>query len=119
MTRMHALPYTLWIEAEEWPAGEWTPDDDATDVVVTFADGARWVATFVAYAHVATLVARNRESGDNLGGRYLWASDLVLVDTTARATVEAVVDDLLRDGGFESAFTPFDDVMDAGEGSLS
>jgi hypothetical protein len=114
MSGMHALPYTLWIEAEEWPEGEWTPADDATDVVVTFADGARWVASFVSYAHVATLVQRNRESGENLGGRYLWASDLVLIDSTERAAVEAVVGDLLHDGGFASAFTPFDDAMDAG-----
>ena len=113
------LPYTLWIEAEHWPAGEWTPDDDATDVVVTFADGGQWVASFVAYAHVATLVARNQASGENLGGRYLWASDLVLVDTTERARLEAVIDDLLGDGGFESAFTPFDDVLDAGDGSVA
>jgi hypothetical protein len=111
------LPYNLWIEAEHWPAGEWTPDDDATDVVVTFADCDQWVASFVAYAHVATLVERNRASGENLRGKYLWASDLVLIDSTDRASIEAVIDDLLRDGGFESAFTPFDDVMDAGGAS--
>jgi hypothetical protein len=41
--------YTLWIEAEEWAPGEWTPADDNTDVIVTFADASRWVATFLLY----------------------------------------------------------------------
>ena len=104
-----ALPaYTIWIEAEEWGEGAWDPDDEASDVVVTFADGRRWIASFVAYGHVATLVDRNRESGDNLAGRYLWASDLVLIDAIRRDSIEAVVADLIADGGFESAFSEYD-----------
>ena len=102
-----APPYSIWIEVEDWGEGAWDPGDEASDVVVTFADGRRWVASFVAYGHVPTLVARNRESGENLGGRYLWASDLVLVDAVRRDSIEAVVADLLRDGGFESAFSEY------------
>lgn len=107
-----APAYTVDLEAEEWSDGDWDPADEATDVIVTFADGARWVATFVAYAHVPTLVARNRESGACLAGRYLWATDLVLAADVRRATVEAVVADLLTDGGFDSAFTPLEDDAD-------
>jgi len=102
-----AAAYSIWIEAEEWGEGAWDPSDEASDVVVTFGDGRRWVASFVAYGHVATLVARNRESGENLAGRYLWASDLILVDAVTRDSVEAVVADLLRDGGFDSAFSEY------------
>lgn len=95
--------HSVWIEAEEWDdPGD--PRDEASDVVVTLAAGDRWIASFVAYGHVATLVQRNRESGECLGGRYLWATDLVLVEDISRPTVEAVVADLLRDGGFTSAF---------------
>jgi hypothetical protein len=108
-------PHSVWIEAEAWDAGSWDPADEATDVVVTFDDGARWIASFVSYAHVATLVERNRESGACLGGRYLWASDLVLAERVDRPTIEAVVADLIRDGGFESAFTAYGD----GEGGAS
>lgn len=97
-------PSTISIEAEEW--GEaWDPRDEASDVVVTLPDGSRWIATFVAYGHIPTLVQRNRESGDNLSGAYLWATDLVLVDEISRPVIEAVVADLIADGGFESAFT--------------
>jgi hypothetical protein len=95
---------TVWIEAEEW-GDPWDPRDEASDVVVTLPDESRWIATFVAYGHVPTLVQRNRESGECLSGTYLWATDLVLVEEIARPTIEAVVADLLRDGGFESAFT--------------
>lgn len=97
--------YTIWIEAEEWAPGEWTPDDDVTDVVVTRADGSKWVASFCAYDHVATLRRNCRESGENLDGRYLWASDLVLVDSTARDSVEEIVRDLMESDEFESAFS--------------
>jgi hypothetical protein len=97
-------PRSIWIEAEDW--GEaWDPRDEASDVVVTLPDDSRWIATFVAYGHVATLVERNRESGENLAGAYLWATDLILVDEVTRPRIEAVVADLLRDGGFEGAFT--------------
>ena len=97
-------PVELWIEAEEWPPGEWDPADAVTDVVATLADGSRWIAAFCAFAHLPTLRRACAESGENLGGRYLWASDLVLVDDTSRATIEAVVADLVANGDLASAF---------------
>ena len=96
--------HSVWIEAEEWDDA-WNPRDEASDVVVTLPGGERWIATFVAYDHDPTLVQRTRESGECLAGRYLWATDLVLVEEISRPLIEAVVADLLRDGGFESAFT--------------
>jgi hypothetical protein len=41
--------YRVWIEAEGWASGAWTPEDDNTDVIVTFDDGEAWVATFFSY----------------------------------------------------------------------
>lgn len=96
---------SIWIEAETWAPGAWHPDNDVTDVVVTLEDGTRWVATFCAYAHVATLRENCRASGENLGGKYLWASDLILVDDTSRASVEAVVRDLIAQDALVSAFS--------------
>jgi len=97
--------FDLWIEAEEWPEGEWEPADAVTDVVVTLGDGTRWVATCCAFAHLETLRRNCVESGENLGGKYLWASDLVLVDDTSRASLVAVVGDLLAAGDLPSAFS--------------
>ena len=103
---MSASEFDLWIEAEEWPAGEWQPADAVTDVIVTLADGSRWIATFCAFAHVETLRRNCADSGENLGGKYLWASDLVLVDDTSRPSIEAVVRDLIAVGDVPSAFSP-------------
>lgn len=97
--------FELWLEAEEWEPDEWTPEDDATDAIVTLPDGSRWIATFCSFAHLATLRANCAASGDCLGGKYLWASDLILVDTTTRASVEQVVRDLLAAGDLASAFS--------------
>jgi hypothetical protein len=102
---MDVHPFLLWIEAEEWPAGQWTPADDVTDVVVTLPDGSRWVGSCCAFAHLATLRRNCAETGENLGGRYLWASDLVLVEDTSRATLEAVVRDLLARDELGAAFS--------------
>ena len=112
---MHVQPFLLWIEAEEWAPGRWNPSDDVTDVIVTLAAGSRWIASFCAFDHLATLRANCAESGENLGGRYLWASDLVLVDDTSRSSIEAVVRDLLANDELQSAFSPADEDAEDGE----
>ncbi len=95
---------SIWLEAEHWGPGEWNPPDDLTDAIVTLGDGTRWVASFCSYAHVETLRVRFAATGDCLGGRYLWLSDLILVEDTSRATIEAVIRDLLATDYFRSAF---------------
>lgn len=52
--------YKIWIEAEEWRAGSWTPDDADTDVIVTREDGSRWAASFFSYKHIETLTKKNQ-----------------------------------------------------------
>ena len=101
--------YTLWIEAESWEPGTWNPENDATDVVLSFPDGSRWVATFCAFAHVEVLRRNCAASGECLGGKYLWGSDLILVDDTSRASIEAVVRDLIERDELEIAFSEWDD----------
>jgi hypothetical protein len=97
--------YTLWIEAEAWAPGEWTPADDNTDVIVTFDDASRWAATFLSYANIQTLTKKNRRTGECLAGAYLWASDMMLIDEVSRPRIEEVVRHLLQEGEFEAVFT--------------
>ena len=111
---LNGQPFLVGIEAEEWPAGEWDPADSVTDVEVTLADGSRLVASFCAFAHLATLRRNCAESGECLGGRYLWGSDLVLVEDTSRSTIEAVVRDLVASGDLEGAFTRVEEDGDGG-----
>ena len=108
--------FELWIEAEHWGPGEWQPADDVTDAIVTLADGTRWIATFCAFAHLATLRRNCSESGECLSGKYLWAPDLILIDETSRPSIEAAVQDLLRAGELRSAFRECDAESDAPAG---
>ena len=101
---MNAKKYSIWIEAEAWAAGEWTPRDDNTDVIVTFEDGARWVASFFAYQYILSLAEKNRQTGECLGGKYFVATDIILVDEVTRQRIEEVVADLIRCGDFDKHF---------------
>src|SRR5918998_864021 len=96
--------FRLWISAEHWAPGEWTPRDDVTDIVVTLADGTRWTATCCAYGHVATLRRLWEQNGEALGGRYVWMANLILVEDTSRETTTEVITSLLRSSEFRSAF---------------
>jgi hypothetical protein len=99
------MDHQVWIEAEEWGPGEWQSADDVTDAIVTLSDGTRWVATFCAFAHVDTLRANCARNGECLGGKYLWASDLILIDDTSRQSIEAVIHDLISSGELGGAFS--------------
>lgn len=53
----------LWIEAEQWAPGEWTPKDDNTDLIVTIDEESRWVASFFSYRNIASLTDKNQRTG--------------------------------------------------------
>ena len=96
--------YSVWIEAEEWAPGQWTPADDNSDVIVTFENGERWVATFFSYRNILTLSEKNRATGGCLGGRYFCATDMILVDEVSRERVEEVVNEMLKQNDFTTYF---------------
>jgi hypothetical protein len=60
---MTARRYSIWIEAEEWIPGQWTPHDGNTDVIITLEIQPRWAATFFSYQSVLSL-AENNLSGE-------------------------------------------------------
>jgi|KBSSwiStaDraftv2_1062776.scaffolds.fasta_scaffold1773997_2 hypothetical protein len=109
---MNAQNYSIWIEAEEWSASEWTPRDDNTDVTVTFDDGARWVATFFSYQNILSLAEKNRQTGECLGGKYFVGTDTILADEVSRQRIEEVIADLIRCGDFEKYFALCESVAD-------
>src|SRR5918998_6898861 len=93
--------YSIWIEAEEWAEGEWTPADANSDVIVTFENGERWVATFFSYQNVLSLREKNQETGECLGGKYFCATDMILVDEVSRGRIEEVVAEMLDQKEFD------------------
>lgn len=99
----------IWIEAEQWAPGEWDSADCNSDVMVSFRDGAEWVSTFFTYKNIATLIDKYKRSGERLGGKYFWATDMVLVDELTRQRGEEVVAHLIKTDDFEKVFSINDD----------
>jgi hypothetical protein len=97
-------PVSIWIEADLWAPDTWSPTDANSDVVVTFTDGSRWVASCFTYANIATLSATYQSSGELLHGRYFWATDMLLVQRLERSFLEELVRHLLQIGTFTSIF---------------
>ena len=101
--------YTIWIEAEEWPADQWTPDGSDTDVIVSWEAGDRWVASFISYKHIKTLTDKNKQTGEHLSGAYFWTSDMILIDEVSRQRIEAVIHELISTHDFEVVFSRLPD----------
>jgi hypothetical protein len=75
------------------------------DVELLTRDGLRFVGTVGTVDAVVSTMTRWRSTGERLGGRYFWVSDLVLVDDLAPAAIAAMVDDLAATGQLAAAFT--------------
>ncbi|WP_239617921.1 hypothetical protein [Cohnella mopanensis] len=102
---MKNTTYTIWIEAEEWAEGQWNINDDNTDVIVTFEDGSRWIASFYTYRNIQSLAEKNSQTGECLNGKYLWSSDMLLVDECSRRRIEEVIQYLMGEQEFEHIFS--------------
>lgn len=96
--------YKIWIEAEEWVEGEWDIHNDNTDVIVEFDNGERWLASFFTYSNINKLVEKNKATGECLNGKYLWSSDMILVDEVSRERIQEVVNYMINKGDFEGEF---------------
>ena len=97
----------IWIESEHTGGpmiGGKEFTDDNVDVIVTFSDGRRFVGSFFTYDNIMTLTEKNRRTGELLSGKYFWSSDLILIDRVDRKSIEAVIDDLIKEGYFDTAF---------------
>lgn len=89
---------------------EWDPIDDNVDVEVKFSDGSRFTATFFTVENIRSLFAKNKSTGECSKGKYLWATEMILVERLDRETMEDTITGLIRDGEFEDAFTKVADV---------
>lgn len=87
----------------------WNPADDNLDVEVTFVDGSRFGATFFTLRNVERLFERNRVTGECGGGRYLWASNMILVQELTTEVIGKTVQNLLDSEEFFTAFARFGD----------
>lgn len=74
------------------------------DIVVE-VDGSERYATLFTLAAIREVMELYQKNGDSLGGRYMWSSGLIIVDELTFETVQDVVEDLIRSGGWNLAST--------------
>lgn len=99
---------SIWIESEaKGPIiGGEIHTNDNSDVIVTLVNGVRYVATFFTYENINFLTEKNKQTGENLRGKYFWASNMILIDSIDRTSIEQVVSSLVASGEFVSSFKP-------------
>ena len=101
--------YKVKLEAEFWAEGEWTPSDDSSNVWVEFENGTRWAATFFSYQNILSLKEKNQVTGECLRGKYFCATDMILIDEISRASIEAVIANLIEENNFDVYFSQCED----------
>jgi len=86
----------------------WDPLNDNIDVEVMLTDGRRFGATFFTLQNVQRLFDKNRATGECRGGLYMWAANMILVETLTMDVIWKTVEDLLGNGELFSAFSRLD-----------
>jgi hypothetical protein len=96
----------IWIGTEEKGVvqGGKSELNDNSDVIVTFENGDKYVATFFTYENIKWLKQKNQETGECLNGKYFFATDLILIDKLNREEVLKVINHLINQDEFFTAF---------------
>jgi hypothetical protein len=84
--------------------GEEDRYDENLDVYVEF-EGKKYVGSFFTYTNIQSLISKNKRTGEFLNGRYLWGSDMILIEEITPELVYKVVKELIEDGSFFYAFS--------------
>jgi len=101
----------VWIGSEEnGPIQGGTPEiNDNSDVIVSFENGEKYVATFFTYQNIDWLRQKNQQTGECLNGKYFFATDLILIDKLNREEIINVINHLIKENEF---FTSFDKIKE-------
>ncbi len=97
---------SVWIESEEKGPiqGGKAELNDNSDVIVTFENGEEYIATFFTYKNIEWLKKKNKKTGECLNGKYFFATDLILIDRLKREEIFKVINDLINQEEFTTAF---------------
>ena len=96
----------IWIETEEKgtiQSGKAELNDNS-DVIVTFENGEKYVATFFTFDNIEWLRQKSQKTGECLNGKYFFATDLILIDKLNREEIIEVINYLINQGEFFTAF---------------
>lgn len=93
----------IWIETEE-SSVVFGGTNNNSDVIVTFSDNTRHVATFFTYENIEFLRRKNKNTGECLNGKYFWASDMIIVDLLNRKEIIKIINHLILENEFDIVF---------------
>lgn len=95
----------IHIGAEGWADNV---EDAQVDVVVTFPDSTKWISNFYTIKCIESIRKDYLQNGHCLNGAY-WcgSSPVVIVDNISRERIEQVVDELIKNAGFQYVFEYF------------
>ncbi|MBL0028897.1 MAG: hypothetical protein IPO95_07475 [Rhodanobacteraceae bacterium] len=79
-------------------------DNDNVDAVVTLPTGESRTVTFFTLKNISSILAGYAATGECLSGKFFWAKDMVIVRDLSRATIEAVVAEMIQNGEYDVAF---------------
>ena len=100
-----ASEYSIYFAFDNWadddPKG---PEDNNSDVIVTFNNGERWIATFYSIQNVQKLMTLYESTGECLSGLYFWANDMIFVKELSRELVSRVIFHLIQSHEFKQSF---------------
>jgi hypothetical protein len=95
----------IWFEFDEWdePLNE---DDSNADVHFVLDDGTKWCASFFTYKNLISLSEKNKETGENLNGKYFYSEKPVFIEKMNKQTIIFVLNDIIEnEKELKSVFT--------------
>lgn len=75
------------------------------DVRVDLSDGRSFAATFFTVKNLILLMEQFRNSGECANGTYVWAKDMIVVDSISEDVIRRSIADLIETKEIESACT--------------
>jgi len=96
----------IWIESEETSSilAELNEFNDNSNVIVTFENGEKYVATFFTYENIEWLRQKNKKTGECLNGKYFCATDLILIEKLNRTEILNVIKHQIKENEFFTYF---------------
>ena len=107
MIEIHGPFYRVSESGFEMLIARWEGHEPETaeeaDATITFPDGSRRYATFMTLDVVRRIMDKDARTGESLGGRYFWCSDLIIVRDVGLENMVAAIRDLISCGDVERA----------------
>jgi len=90
--------------SSDYEQGKIAPDLDSTDVIIQMNNGDKHVASFFSYDYIANWEANQKDTSENLNGKFFWAPNMVIVDKCTKENIKEIVKYLIDEGDFRSVF---------------